>query len=576
MDAGKRTINDIFNGSRILEIPFFQRAYVWDEPQWERLLEDVENVSKTRLPYFMGSVILKQQLTGAVSGIGDIRTIVDGQQRLTTLSILMKVLCLKNASLKKFDKRFRLDDERTVIQHSHNDIEAYNRIMELDAIVPIDRNDNITRAYQYFVDYLDPEKVDFDVVSFALLFVGIDLAADEDEQQIFDTINSLGVRLTTDELLKNYFFGRNDILSYKKYWRDVFEKDDETKEYWDSEITTGRAKRTFSDLFFYSFLQIKIQDSTLGVRTEDKLTFGRVENLFDSYKRFIASYYEGDKHALLVEIKEYATTFRKTFDVRTVESELPANPGIERLNAIIFALDTTTLIPYLLFVEQNVPEITVRNSLYEVIESYIMRRLVTRSTTKNYNQLFSERLILNRILSRQEFENYIGNQEDKINRMPPNDEVAAGFNESRLTNKYAIGVIYLIESKIRDRRLHSTQLLGISKYSLEHIMPKKWRNHWAFVGDKIAAAARDRKLLTLGNLTIITQALNSTIRDADWQTKKAGKGDKGGLKKYAEGIDTVSKYLDFETWDDTTIQDRADYLSSQALQVWNIDTFGNA
>lgn len=576
MDAGKRTINDIFNGSRILEIPFFQRAYVWDEPQWERLLEDVENVSKTRLPYFMGSVILKQQLTGAVSGIGDIRTIVDGQQRLTTLSILMKVLCLKNASLKKFDKRFRLDDERTVIQHSHNDIEAYNRIMELDAIVPIDRNDNITRAYQYFVDYLDPEKVDFDVVSFALLFVGIDLAADEDEQQIFDTINSLGVRLTTDELLKNYFFGRNDILSYKKYWRDVFEKDDETKEYWDSEITTGRAKRTFSDLFFYSFLQIKIQDSTLGVRTEDKLTFGRVENLFDSYKRFIASYYEGDKHALLVEIKEYATTFRRTFDVRTVESELPANPGIERLNAIIFALDTTTLIPYLLFVEQNVPEITVRNSLYEVIESYIMRRLVTRSTTKNYNQLFSERLILNRILSRQEFENYIGNQEDKINRMPPNDEVAAGFNESWLTNKYAIGVIYLIESKIRDRRLHSTQLLGISKYSLEHIMPKKWRNHWAFVGDKIAAAARDRKLLTLGNLTIITQALNSTIRDADWQTKRAGKGDKGGLKKYAEGIDTVSKYLDFETWDDTTIQDRADYLSSQALQVWNIDTFGNA
>lgn len=289
MDAGKRTINDIFNGSRILEIPFFQRSYVWDEPQWERLLEDVVNVSKTRLPYFMGSVILKQQLTGAVSGIGDIRTIIDGQQRLTTLSILMKVLSLKNDSLKKFDKRFRLDDERTVIQHSHNDIESYNRIMELDAIAPIDRNDNITRAYQYFVDNLDPEKVDFDVVSFALLFVGIDLAADEDEQQIFDTINSLGVRLTTDELLKNYFFGRNDIVAYKKYWRDVFEKDEETKEYWDSEITTGRIKRTFSDLFFYSFLQIKIQDSTLGVKTEDKITFGRVENLFDSYKRFMVS-----------------------------------------------------------------------------------------------------------------------------------------------------------------------------------------------------------------------------------------------------------------------------------------------
>lgn len=60
MEAGKRTINEIFNGSRLLEIPFFQRSYVWEESQWERLLEDVEMVSSTNRPYFMGAVILKQ------------------------------------------------------------------------------------------------------------------------------------------------------------------------------------------------------------------------------------------------------------------------------------------------------------------------------------------------------------------------------------------------------------------------------------------------------------------------------------------------------------------------------------
>lgn len=60
MDAGKRTINDIFNGSRVLEIPFFQRAYVWGEEQWERLLEDAENTCRSNEPYFMGSAILKQ------------------------------------------------------------------------------------------------------------------------------------------------------------------------------------------------------------------------------------------------------------------------------------------------------------------------------------------------------------------------------------------------------------------------------------------------------------------------------------------------------------------------------------
>ena len=570
MDAGKRTINEIFNGSRILEIPFFQRAYVWEEAQWERLLEDVENVSKTRAPYFMGSVILKQQLTDTSSSVGDIRTVIDGQQRLTTLSILLKVLCMKNDSLRKFDKRFRLDDDRTVLQHNHNDIEAYNEVMELDRIVSTTRKDNISLAYQYFADKLDPAKVDFDTVCHAILFVGIDLATDEDEQQIFDTINSLGVRLTTAELLKNYFFGRHDITDYTKFWRDVFEKDDETKEYWDREVTTGRLKRTFIDLFFFSFLQIKIQDPTLKVNTEDKLAFSKVEKLFDSYKRFIKDYCGGDKRTILAEIREYASIFRRAINADTVDDELPSAAGIERLNAIIFALDTATLIPYILFVERNVQDISGKNALYAYLESYIMRRLVTRATTKNYNQLFSDRLILNRILKKEDLIGYLDAQGDKINRMPTDDDVVKAFNEAWLTNKYAAGILYLIESKIRNRNLHSTQLLGISKYSLEHMMPKKWRNHWVFSGDKAAADARDRKLLTLGNLTIITQALNASIRDADWNTKKIGRGNNGGLSKYAEGIETLSPYLSMVSWNETTIQERADYLAKKALDAWNI------
>ncbi len=63
MEAGKKTISDIFNGNRILEIPFFQRAYVWEDEQWGRLLEDMEEISQQNTPYFLGSVILKQQMT---------------------------------------------------------------------------------------------------------------------------------------------------------------------------------------------------------------------------------------------------------------------------------------------------------------------------------------------------------------------------------------------------------------------------------------------------------------------------------------------------------------------------------
>ena len=133
MQAGKRSINDIFNGNRILEIPFFQRAYVWDEPQWERLLADMEMVSALKKPYFLGSVILKQQETNSSYDVGDLRTLIDGQQRLTTLNIFFKVLCLKSGNNKFFNRVFRLvnDDEDIALFHNHNDVDAFNEVLNL-------------------------------------------------------------------------------------------------------------------------------------------------------------------------------------------------------------------------------------------------------------------------------------------------------------------------------------------------------------------------------------------------------------------------------------------------------------
>ncbi len=573
MDAGKRTINEIFNGSRILEVPFFQRAYVWDEPQWERFLEDVETVSQTKIPYFMGSVILKQRMTTADETVGDIRMVIDGQQRLTTLSILAKVLCLMTDEEDGFIRRFQLDKKRgfkPVLQHSQYDEAAYNRIIALTQLEELPGEDNITRAYRYFCKNINPEIIDFDVICDRLVFVGIDLNYDEDEQQIFDTINSLGVRLTTAELLKNYFFGRQDVSKYMQYWFNTFEKDSETRNYWDKEITTGRLKRTFADLFFFAYLQIRIQDSNLKVSAEDKVIFSKADKLFDSYKHFIKKYLNSDKRAVYEEIQEYAELFRKTIDISIIDGELPAHAGIERINAVMFALDTTTLIPYVLYIEKNVADPKEREKIYAYLETYVMRRLVTKQTTKNYNHLFTDSLILNQVLSEEHLSNHISEQEDRINRLPADDEVRVAFHETILTNKYAAGVLYLIESKIRDRNKHSTALLGINKYSLEHLMPKKWRNNWILEGDDTAAEKRDRLLLTLGNLAIITQSLNASIRDADWNTKKAGKGEKGGLIKYSEGIETLHAYLSLDQWDDNTISARAEDLAEAAMKTWCI------
>ncbi len=573
MEAGKRTIRDIFNRGRNLEIPFFQRAYVWDTEQWQRFLEDMRMVSITQKPYFLGSVILKQQETA--SNKDAILTVIDGQQRLTTLNIFLKVLCLKNKADNDFTETFKKQRDKSIILlHNHNDQESFNEVVNLESLKEfkdISENDKILSAYNFFNEKITEDdlsnSLDFFNILDNILFVGIDLSYEEDEQQIFDTINSLGVRLTTAELLKNYFFKRDEIDAYEIYWKNIFEKDDETKIYWDREITTGRLKRTFIDLFFFSFLQIKIQEPELKVKTEDKIEFSKVENLFESYKRFIKDY-KLDKSSILTEIKDYAIIFKKNFDYDIVNEELTDQSGIERINAIIFGLDTSTLIPYSLYILKNIEDENQRNELFAFIESYVMRRMIVNATTKNYNQLFTDRLISNKILSSEEFVQFLVKRNDKVNFFPNDTELKQGFDNSILINKQTAGIIYLIESKIRNRDKQATQLLGINKYSLEHLMPKKWENKWNGISTKEEKDFRNFKLKTLGNLAIITQSLNASIRDANWLTKKKGSGNKEGLKHYSGGIETLAPFLELGDWNEVEIERRAAFLLNKAKEIW--------
>jgi len=569
MEAAKRTINDIFNGNRVLEIPFFQRAYVWGMPQWQRMLEDMEMVSQSQKPYFLGSLILKQQPTGSGRQVGDVRTVIDGQQRLTTVSIFLKALCLINDKNTAFEKIFVLETNDLALSHNHLDLKAFNQVLRLTQKEKITGEGAIVEAFNYFIDCIDPKKIDRSAILNNIIFVGIDLAENEDEQQIFDTINSLGVRLTTAELLKNYFFDRTKLVDYTTYWKDVFEKDPDCNAYWDREITTGRLTRTFIDLFFYSFLQIKVQDAALAVKSGDKDEFSRVETLFDSYKRLIKEY-KLDKKNLLGEIKEYALLFKKNFDYDLIDEELTDEYGIERINAIIFGLDTSTLIPYVLYVLKNSPDEVQRNELFRVLESYIMRRMVANATSKNYNQLFTDRLISKNITTSSQFIQFVGkdSNSDKVNYLPSDQELEEGFQDSKLINKQAAGVLYFIESKVRDRKRQATQLLGLNQYSLEHLMPKKWENNWPALTDPNKLNDRNRKLLTLGNLAIITQGLNSSIRDAEWEKKKHGREKHGGLVHFSAGLETLSAYLNLPDWNEQEIEKRASELCANAIKIW--------
>jgi len=568
MEAGKRNLNEILTGSTLLEVPFYQRGYVWAQDQWERLLEDMEFVSTQDHSYFIGSIILKQQWTS--SGSAQKRTIIDGQQRLTTLSIFFKVLCLKNDALSRFDRRFRLENDDLAIRHSYRDIEAFNRALNSESATELEGADRITKCYNYFVKHLDPSKLNFDKILSNLLFVVIDLGPEEDEQQIFDTINSLGVKLTTAELLKNYFFKDNDLQDYKYYWEEVFEKDKDAISYWEREITAGRFKRTLIDLFFYSYLQIKIQDQSLSVDAKDKLLYGKVERLFESYKHFAGSdKYKIDRSKFLEEMREYAGLFRSTIDPESVNQPVDYDNPVSRINNVIFGLDASILISYVLFVtNRNADNPEALQSILSAVESYMVRRVVVRASTKEYGSLFNESLILNNIYTREGFIEYIQTKGDKNLFLPSDEQLRTGFENSKLTNNHARGVLYLLESKIRDYDRNSNSLLALKKYSLEHLMPKKWENNWGKLDDQEATDYRNGKLLTLGNLAIITQSLNANINDSNWQTKLNGRGSHKGLRTYSAGIETLASYLDSLEWNEAAIEKRASDLFDKAIEVW--------
>jgi len=570
--AGEILINGIFNSSRLLEIPFYQRKYVWDEEQWERFLEDLQYVTKTRKPYFMGSIILKNgRKLNTWDNYSECKVVIDGQQRLTTLLIFMKVLCLKKRENKLFERDFILEDGSIALQHGRNDVQNFDKVVKANDDTPINLQKNssqIIKAFNYFCEHVDSTLYERNIIRQNLQFVCIDLAEDEDEQQVFDTINSLGVRLTTAELLKNYFFNRNNLAEYQNKWESVFEQDDEAKSYWETEIESGHTYRSMIDIFFDAYFQLFVQNTCYKVNTEDKIMYARQDRLAKSYQHFINTYCQGNKDAILSSLKDYADCFRNTFDPTCSQKMVSSTPSIERINLLIFGLKNTTIIPYILYLEKNVTNQQERNNMYQIIESFIMRRIVVQATPKNYNNLFTS-LILNKIDTNNMLRNRLVSSTDSTNYVPSDADLSRGFKESKLYNLQAKGILYLIECSIRPSN-SATSLLGFSNYSLEHLMPKKWRNNWPQCTTTEQEKERDTKLLTLGNLAIITQSLNASIRDSSWIDKKIGKNNKPGLNQCAIGINSLADVLNKNVWNEAEIENHAQFLCKKALQIWKI------
>jgi len=381
------------------------------------------------------------------------------------------------------------------------------------------------------------------------------LAHDDEEQEIFDTINSLGVKLTTSELLKNYIFKEKELQPlYNKYWFDVFETDEETRGFWNTDKTAGRVFRTNAEILLYIFLIIETQKDI------------RLEKLFKEYKDWLKNKKNSEKESFLANLKEYADIYFK-FPSNSEINEISFLEYEKRFFHIIENLSITTVYPLIMFIYKNVKDNNERGEILSLLESYLVRRNISKFTTKNYNNLFLS--ILQKLINKDGEISYldylkqiVAEFDEITNKFPDNSDLRYAFNNSILSNQNAREILYIISLKQINTGYNDRDKLSLKSFSTEHIMPKKWEENWKdreFTDEE--KWQRNFKLKTLGNLTITTGKLNSSLKNSSWDNKK------DVLKKFSSLPITIS-YIDIPEWKEIEIEKRAEDLFKLSKEIW--------
>lgn len=581
----------------LVRIPFFQRGYVWNIENWEDILTDLFDIERG---HFLGSLILKQieKQTGKPKEV----LVIDGQQRLTTLSVLIRALynsfdddTQKNCetSLKNylFFKKNQTDKDYYVkIEHSKIDRKYYQKVIkneiteeEFKAIEvenqetkTISKSNKILQCFKYFSEKLQEIDIEnrLDLFNRLLdqenkILVIIDLSEKEDEQAIFDTINSAGVRLSSADIIKNALFQKALELfnasevenMYSEHWQNVFSIDEDVINFWDTPRATGRLMRDNIEILLHSISVIK------GFFDPDKHTLSDLSNL---YKDYISNVNKDDLKSFIEEISKYAKLFKEKILVFNGSTLFSYQDNYSRLFHVLSICEISTFHPYILslFYKYDKNEPKLIEELHK-LESFIIRRMITKSETKSYNKICKEFIKDNSAIN------------IKIAEQTAND-IQKGL--MTITNKNATLLLFWIElyRRTNDNKQSIKELKY--NYSLEHIMPQKWEEYWNAIDvvdenlnvilDKdMAKKERYSKIYSIGNMTLLNSSLNTSIRNYEFSRKIEGEGRKRGIRHYADlGItrfDILDKYdAGDRTWNEQKINERTSQLAKDILTIW--------
>lgn len=593
MHAETLSIRIIFGQDRRHIVPLFQRPYVWEKSlQWEPLWEDVRTVADRLLnkipvrPHFLGAIVLDHvpKPTGHI----ETRLIIDGQQRLTTIQLLLEAfsdICERCNSAKYSKALFKLtrnddplsveEDDQFKVWPTNTDQEHFRRVMLVKSPEELKQaygrkltvdmvGHPIADAYLFFYhaiwDWVSTvptgleerlEALYMTIREFIRLVV-IDLDEKDDAQMIFETLNARGTPLLPSDLVKNYLFhqarlqGENIDKLYISYWKEF----DDQGDYWRERQGIGHATRARLDNFLLYFLTMKRRDLV------------PVAHLYNAFRDYAHENVMGAT-TILQELRTFASVFLG-FD------HFPKGSREWTFFRRLSAMDYVSVYPFLLEVfarHRNSPEIL--HQILQDIESFLVRRMICQLNTRGYGKLFVDLLgafSQEGGAPHERVRQFLLAGDAETTRWPDDEEFRAAWEKFPiyhvLVRRRVIMILEALENHLHDPKTEKLEFLD--KLTVEHLMPRQWLTAWPLpesIPAEEARLHREEVIHTIGNLTLVNNKLNPSLSNGPWQSKR-----EAILKFSALSLNRF--FQDKLNWDEKSIEDRTWELYLRAIAIW--------
>lgn len=558
----------------------------------------LSNPQEHQRPYFLGSIVIQQRPNepGAVQR----RTVIDGQQRLTTLQLLLhatravliglgideeaeQLESLVSNKIKKSRPSF----EKFKVWPMNIDQSAFEEVMSTQPPVDhgslVNAESRFVRAHQFFTErvnayltvegeYFQEKRAEALVIALreGLKLVVISLDESEDPQEIFETLNARGVRLTSADLIKNFLFQKlllekkDDSSAYTTYW-SIFESP-----FWERLISKGRYVEPRLAIFLAQFLVSRIAEEV------------KVERVFDRFKRYVEEESQISTLELLKQIHAIAIVYQNLIEA----SEKPEGPLsiVGRFVYRIQAMDTETVKPVLLFlIDPSLPKIPDKEieKALTVIESWLVRRAVIRATSKGFNKIFPQliRDLMenNRSLAGTYVESFFRQQTADFMYWPDDPTVRKHLATSSIYRTLSRSRLRMILESIEDElRNPATQYAATQepwcergRLQVEHVMPVSWKANWPLRSEETEDERREH-INRIGNLTLLTPTKNAAVSNGPWFGDDSKKHKRALLSANTTILmnSALVNGTGIDGWTIERIDNRSETLADLFLTIW--------